>query len=128
LLLSDQANQWRAENLRTMLGDTTIEIADGDTLPLREKNYAAVLACAIDTAQARHWFETLLARNIAFNEFRCDDAIWRRWLVRRQDDNGNRFVVQEDLTEETATALALEMEARGHKQMYWAEPILTPNI
>jgi len=41
----------------------------------------------------------------------------------RQDDPGNRFVVAEDLSHEAAERLAAEFQARGHKQVYWAEPM-----
>jgi hypothetical protein len=44
------------------------------------------------------------------------------WAVHRQDDNGNRFVVRSGLGREEATRLAAELEARGHKQLYWVEP------
>jgi hypothetical protein len=44
------------------------------------------------------------------------------WAVHRQDDNGNRFVVQTRLTREEAERLVAELESRGHKQVYWAEP------
>jgi hypothetical protein len=44
------------------------------------------------------------------------------WVVRRQDDNGNRFVVRTHLSREEAERLVVEMEAKGHKQVYWAEP------
>jgi hypothetical protein len=46
----------------------------------------------------------------------------RTWAVHRQDDNGNRFVVQTGLGREQAERLVAELEARGHKQVYWAEP------
>ena len=45
-----------------------------------------------------------------------------RWTVLRQDDNGNRFIVQRHLGREEAERLVAELEARGHKQVYWAEP------
>ena len=44
------------------------------------------------------------------------------WEVWRQDDNGNRFVVQTGLSREDAERLVVEFESRGHKQVYWAEP------
>jgi hypothetical protein len=44
------------------------------------------------------------------------------WTVYRQDDNGNRFVVERHLSQADAERLAAEFEARGHKQFYWAEP------
>lgn len=42
-----------------------------------------------------------------------------RWCVMRRDDNANDFMVQDGLTFADATALALEFERRGHKQVYW---------
>ena len=44
-----------------------------------------------------------------------------RWTVHRQDDNGNRFVVETGLSREDAERLVAMYEARGHKQVYWAE-------
>ena len=44
------------------------------------------------------------------------------WSVHRQDDNGNRFVVQTGLSRQEADRLVAEFESRGHKQVYWAEP------
>jgi hypothetical protein len=43
------------------------------------------------------------------------------WVVYRQDDHGNRFVVASDLSRETAEHLITLYEQRGHKQHYWAE-------
>lgn len=43
----------------------------------------------------------------------------RSWLVWRQDDNGNHFEVGRSPSRADAEALASEMEARGHKQLYW---------
>jgi hypothetical protein len=51
-----------------------------------------------------------------------EDSTWRQWVVKRQDDNGNRFVVQTGLGQEEAEQLVKEFESRGHKQVYWAEP------
>ncbi|GAA0428834.1 hypothetical protein Aca07nite_36970 [Actinoplanes capillaceus] len=41
-----------------------------------------------------------------------------RWVVWRQDDNGNRFVVARFASRAEAEELAAEMESRGHKQLY----------
>ncbi|MEV4276363.1 hypothetical protein [Actinoplanes xinjiangensis] len=41
------------------------------------------------------------------------------WVVWRQDDNGNRFVVTTRAVRAEAEEVAAEMEARGHKQLYW---------
>lgn len=41
----------------------------------------------------------------------------------RQDDHGNRYVVAEGLTEAEARERAAVYAARGHKQMYWIEPM-----
>ena len=42
-----------------------------------------------------------------------------RWVVWRQDDNGNRFEVGRRESRAAAEELAATMEARGHKQTYW---------
>ncbi|GAA2714946.1 hypothetical protein [Actinoplanes palleronii] len=42
-----------------------------------------------------------------------------RWVVWRQDDNGNRYVVARKDSRSEADELAATMEARGHKQLYW---------
>lgn len=44
------------------------------------------------------------------------------WIVYRQDDNGNDFVVQDNVSREEAERLVAEFEARGHKQLYTAQP------
>jgi hypothetical protein len=45
------------------------------------------------------------------------------WLVMRQDDNGNVFIVSEHLSEAPARRHAAELEARAHKQIYWVEHV-----
>jgi hypothetical protein len=47
------------------------------------------------------------------------DAGPDRWIVWRQDDNGNRFEVARRESRVEAEELAATMEARGHKQTYW---------
>jgi len=44
------------------------------------------------------------------------------WAVWRIDDNRNTFVVRDGLGQAEAERLVAEFTARGHKQMYWAEP------
>ena len=45
------------------------------------------------------------------------------WSVWRIDDNGNRFLLRDDLTDRgEAERIVAEFTARGHKQVYWAEP------
>lgn len=40
----------------------------------------------------------------------------------RQDDNGNKFLVEEGLAEPEADRIVVKrMESLGHKQMYWKE-------
>lgn len=41
------------------------------------------------------------------------------WAVWRQDDAGNRFLVDANLTEEKARLLVADFESKGHKQVYW---------
>jgi lactoylglutathione lyase len=52
----------------------------------------------------------------------ADDAGSRTWVVWRQDDNGARFVVSDRHTRDEAERICAELEARGHKQTYWALP------
>lgn len=44
------------------------------------------------------------------------------WLVLRQDDNGNVFLMSEHASESAARTAAQTLEARAHEQMYWVEP------
>jgi hypothetical protein len=41
------------------------------------------------------------------------------WTVMRQGDDGNPVEVRRFASREEAEALAAELEARGHKQVYW---------
>ncbi|MER5459062.1 DUF5954 family protein [Micromonospora sp. NPDC002389] len=43
-----------------------------------------------------------------------------RWIVWRQDDNGNKYEVARKESRADAEDLVAVMEARGHKQLYWA--------
>ncbi len=43
------------------------------------------------------------------------------YALKRQDDNGNIFVVVPRISREGGQCMATLMEQRGHKQMYWAE-------
>ena len=44
------------------------------------------------------------------------------WIVWRQDDHGNRAEVARFDPQASADDLVTTMEARGHKQLYWAAP------
>ena len=48
-----------------------------------------------------------------------DGGLPARWIVWRQDDNGNRFEVARKESRADAEELAALMESRGHKQLYW---------
>ncbi|MGH1365946.1 MAG: hypothetical protein ACRBF0_20475 [Calditrichia bacterium] len=41
------------------------------------------------------------------------------YALYRQDDNGNVFLIQKNLSRSKATDLMKEYEARGHKQTCW---------
>jgi hypothetical protein len=43
----------------------------------------------------------------------------RSWSLWRQDDNGTSFEIRRDHTRDEAERLRDELEARGHKQLYW---------
>jgi hypothetical protein len=47
------------------------------------------------------------------------DGQYRRWIVWRQGDHGNRVQVAVFDTKSEADRRAEELEARGHKQLYW---------
>lgn len=49
-------------------------------------------------------------------------ALPRTFAVWRQDDNGSRFLVSGNHSQEDAERLCAELEERGHKQMYWVAP------
>lgn len=121
----DQALQLQTDFAKSAGFDVTVIQIKNDEMPVAAaiKLNSGIFACAT-TAIARAWYEALLERGAQFTEFRCDDAIWRRWRVLRQDDNGNRFTVVSGLSESAARIKAAEMESHGHKQLYWTEPIM----
>jgi hypothetical protein len=41
--------------------------------------------------------------------------------VWRQDDNGNRFLIADSLSQDEAAKMVRELEHGGHKQVYWSE-------
>jgi hypothetical protein len=41
------------------------------------------------------------------------------WAVWRQDDSGNKSLVEGNLTQERARQLVEDFESKGHKQTYW---------
>jgi hypothetical protein len=41
------------------------------------------------------------------------------WAVWRQDDAGNEYLVEANLTESRAREMVSDFDARGHKQGYW---------
>jgi len=45
---------------------------------------------------------------------------WRLW---RQDDNGNRMVIDVFSSEQDAEKKREEFDAKGHKQIYWVEKV-----
>ena len=47
------------------------------------------------------------------------------WVLWRQDDNGNTFVVSTHASLESAEDARRSYEARGHKQRYWIEQTKT---
>ena len=44
-----------------------------------------------------------------------------QWEILRQDDNGNKFIIQSNLAKEEADRLVAIYETKGHKQMYWSQ-------
>ncbi|MEZ4528139.1 MAG: hypothetical protein R2941_19690 [Desulfobacterales bacterium] len=54
------------------------------------------------------------------------NTVDNNWSVWRQDDNGNKFRVENNLSETEADRLAKKLEATGHRQIYWAEKNTDP--
>lgn len=44
-----------------------------------------------------------------------------RWRVLRIDNNGNRFILADDLSAQAADQLIAAYECKGHKQTYFKE-------
>lgn len=128
LILRDNPQNIQARLLQRALPDAQIRdarhIADGDNFGT---SFDTILACERDPQSVEQWYHMLLERGIAFDEFRSDTAIRYRWCVWRQDDNANRFPLDAALSEQAARSMVDEYERRGHKQLYWAEPMTLRN-
>jgi len=83
----------------------------------------SIYAFAESEPTIREWYTLLLAAGIPFTALRSDFVVLQPWRVCRQDDNGNRFTMREYLDESAARALSEDFSQRGHKQLYWAEPM-----
>lgn len=127
-LLHDAASASRARSLHAALADSVcIEMDAGEpSLPPANAGIVVLAYAAAETSVDR-WYQQLLAARVPFAELRSDFAIWRPWRVCRQDGNDNRFVMADFQREAEARALADAFAARGHKQLYWAEPMPFPN-
>jgi hypothetical protein len=60
----------------------------------------------------------MVAPGAGSQEHRRDLDSWTVWRI---DDNGNTFIVRDQLSKEEADRLVEEYTSRGHKQTYWAE-------
>ncbi len=76
----------------------------------------------IDSPEKERYVDWILDRIVKPEFDRHTPALWSVW---RQDDNGNRFLVESGLSRDTARRTASEFERRGHKQTYWIEPSRT---
>jgi hypothetical protein len=47
------------------------------------------------------------------------------WIVKRLDDNGNIVEVTRTSEKKAAEKIAMDFEAKGHKQMYWVEKLMS---
>lgn len=123
LIVATKARRLQAQLLLAELPrGSMLEPVGPHWLPPPLRGQPLVLACTESDDQARQWFSALLAAGLRPVEFRCDGGLWQPWRVVRQDDNGNRFEVEEGLTEEHARERVMTLAAGGHKQLYWAEP------
>jgi ferredoxin len=123
-LLCEAATRARAQQLHTLLPNSVlIDMSSRSTNVWPVVTSVAVQAYAADANNTLVWYRQLLAARIPFTEMRSDFAIWRPWQVCRQDDNDNRFVMTDFLDEAGAHEQVSLFTARGHKQLYWAEPM-----
>jgi ferredoxin len=127
-VLHDAATRARAQRLSAWLqADVVMDMGGtGIDNPGGYSHLTApvlIIALAPDADALHRWYAQLLAQHVRFTELRCDFEILLAWRVCRQDDNGNRFVMAEFLDEPQARAQAQSFAARGHKQLYWAEPM-----
>lgn len=122
LILHDAQQAQQAALLKAVLSKAHILKLDQlDLAPTMV--FDTILICTQNQALAELTYQQLLTMRITFREFRSDFAIWYRWRVMRQDDNGNAFAITEGLSESAARNEASLYEQRGHKQLYWAEPM-----
>jgi ferredoxin len=125
LILRDDPQNVQARLLQNALPNAHLcdarHITDGSIAAISP--FEIVLACVHDPQLAEQWYHSLLGQGIAFDEFRSDVAIRYRWCVWRQDDNANRFLLDTALSEQSARRLVDDYQRRGHKQLYWAEPM-----
>lgn len=54
-------------------------------------------------------------------EWMNEEFLGKRWQLKRMDDNGNVFVIQNYLDREFAETQRAGYESKGHKQTYWVE-------
>jgi hypothetical protein len=123
LILHDEAQNSQAALLKKAWPDAAVFSDQQFDRLAPDSRFTTVLACARDPRVTSAWYERLLRQRIIFNEFRSDSAVSYRWSVCRQDNNGNRLIVETALSETAARNAVAEFERRGHKQLYWAEPI-----
>jgi ferredoxin len=125
LILRDNPQNIQARLLQRALPDA--QVCDARHIADVDAAFDTVLACARDPQSIELWYHALLERGVAFDQFRSDTAIRYRWCVWRQDDNANRFTLDVGLSEQAARRMADAYQLRGHKQLYWAEPMTLRN-
>ena len=123
LILTGSAESKAATLLRQAFPDAVTQAGEAFD-QLVGQRFSIVLACARSDGEAQRWYDALLQAQVEFVEFRSDDHIRHRWRVMRQDDHGTCVVMATGLSEAAASAQAQIFERRGHKQLYWAEPVL----
>ncbi len=51
-----------------------------------------------------------------------------QWVLKRQDDHGNQYIVASFESEKEANTEMLDYERKGHKQMFWVEEANYSNL
>jgi hypothetical protein len=74
------------------------------------------IVSSVGYSEAEYSVITAMLKALDLEELGANFPSWAVW---RQDDSGNKFLMEANLTEEQARSLVADFESKGHKQTYW---------
>jgi len=74
---------------------------------------------SVQSLEAAETLSTRLESLGALSRVQADDQPHLDWQVWRQDDNGNKSIINSFASESEALAILAQYESRHHKQTYW---------